>query len=199
MTEDRTGFLTDGDLWFLGRSKEDHDGTHQHWYQGKARLRTSLLTAIGDFPEVQEHLSSWNWPKVVDEIRDNEGSTRSGMTAAIALFYEIHQAMGWDFERTLHEAVDRAYTHGSIERNLNNRIVDDVSVNLELVDNPEAGEMRERVKAKLENQNPLTDGEKAWLLEHGGPLREQWESRERESHLRRKKRAKDKYTDTSEE
>ncbi|MDL0123636.1 MULTISPECIES: hypothetical protein [Halobacterium] len=188
--KNRTGVLKDGDRNYLGLSKDDHKASDSKWYTGKGRLRTSIIKGITDFISIQQELDNWNWPKLIDEIRGDEHDVRKGITSAIAFFYEIHETMGWDFEKTLWNALEDTYTHGVAERNMQNLTVDGVDFDAQLIEPDDIKTMNARVEQKLENDKPLTESEIAWIAKNAPQLLEQWRNRERrDSYLARTDRA----------
>ena len=198
--KERSGLLKKGDRKYLGRAKDSHDKTGSDWYAGKRRLRTSIINGVTDFTDIQQELDDWNWPKLVNDIRENENEVREGMKSAIALFYEVHEAMGWDFEQTLWAAVQKAYTNGVTQRDMQYRGVEQVEFNTELIEPDNIDTIRTRIEEKLEADKPLTDSEIAWAARSSPKLFERWQEREpRDSQLKRRERMKKKWLADSDE
>jgi hypothetical protein len=193
-TERDRAMLAPADRRFLSDPDEYAEGrTRKSVYNRRQAIAGRLTGTLRDFQGLSRRLTGRVWDDVTDALSNNDSDARRGMISAISLFYELHESLGWDFERTLHEAINEAYTYGVMNRELENRTVDDVSFETELIEPDDYGELLERVETKLETGKPLTDAEKAWLLERDGRLREQFEERRRESEVRRIDRAKRKY------
>jgi hypothetical protein len=91
------------------------------------------------------------------------------MVAAIALFYEVHHAKGWDFQTTLRDATNQAHTHGTL-RQMPNRIVEGVEFESKTREPDQFRDVQERIENKIERGEVLTDREKSIAVDMGGQL-----------------------------
>lgn len=187
-SREKEGMLTESDRENLGVNKAEYAYSESAFYNRKAGMRQAVVNAMADFDDVQRKMEPWNWNKFVELAEENEREVRNGMIAAIALFYELHRAAGWDFRKTMWDAIDRAYTHGQ-ERGLSNRIVEGVSFKPDLREPRDPDEMRERINEKIESDELLTNYEMAWAAQASGKI---WERVRKHAKGRDKRRRVDK-------
>ena len=157
-------------------------------------LTDRVYGALDDFRFLQRKIQGRVWEKLRDPDPTHPVDARDGMVAAMALFYEIHQTNNWDFEDTLRRALEGAYSYGSARRDLPRRTVDDVEFEATTHSGLNPGEVKQRVRRKLENGEDLTDYEIAEAVRAGGLdttrwlgeyLRDQQRERGREEWLER--------------
>jgi hypothetical protein len=136
-------------------------------YARHERIRDRLLHGILDFQLAQRHLDDWNWRKLLDMDTTEEREIRNSMTAAMALFYEIHREKNWSFHNTLHHAVDEAYSTGVVQRTMPNRHLENVDLEIETSEPAEYGADLERVAQKIVENAELTDREVRFAASKG--------------------------------
>lgn len=131
-------------------------------YRRERELTDRVYGALEDFRYLQKQLTSKNdthgrvWGRLCDPDPTAHVAARDGMAAAIALFYEIHTANDWDFEDTLRRAIEGAYSYGGSRRDLQHRVVEDVSLDIETHAPAPIGEVKDRIQRKLQNGERLT-------------------------------------------
>lgn len=136
-------------------------------YNRRDAITSRLIGTLKDFKFALVHLSGESWSMLLDRAEEQPREVRDGMVSAIGLFYEIHERLGWDFEDTLRRGVEEAYTTGSIQRDLPDRSVQEVSLNTHLVKKEGIEEVNDRIRRKVQNGERLTDREVRLALEHG--------------------------------
>lgn len=146
---------------------EKEYATDQGEYSRQQAIRERLFGGIIDFRIAQRNLSEWNWKKFLDLDRQDEMELRSGMVAAMALFYEIHHAKGWDFSTTLRDAVEEAYKYGT-RRQMPPQVVEQAEFQVFTREPEKYREIQERIIQKLDEGHELTDHEIRVAIELGG-------------------------------
>jgi len=138
---------------------EKQYATEQGEYDRRSTIRQRLFDGIVDFKEAQRRLSDWNWQKFIEQDRDGYDELRTGMIAAVSLFYEYHRALDLDFEETIRRAVEEAHEGSGVSRGVPKQVVDNVELDIDTSSPAGVGEIHNRISRKLKNDEPLTDRE----------------------------------------
>jgi hypothetical protein len=158
-------------------------------YKQHEKIRQRLLDGIIDFQLAHRHLEEWNWNKFLDLDTTEERELRNSMAAAIALFYEIHQAKGWNFSNTLYDGIDDAYTTGYSKRTMPHKFVENVIFEVDAKERDSHGMDVERISQKLAENAELTDEEAHFAVKQGWfDILDEHYSREKQQDRRREKR-----------
>lgn len=139
--------------------------------EGESRRERELTDrvygALDDFQFLQQKAQGRVWQKLRNPDPTPAVDARDGMAATMAIFFEIHEANGWDFEDTVRRAIEGAYSYGASRRDLQRKVVDNVDLHVETHDTPSPSEVRQRVQRKLRNGESLTDYEIAEAAKAG--------------------------------
>lgn len=136
----------------------------QNRYRRERVISDRLAGGLQDLRLFQRHAKPKLLEKLLPDETGAQRALRDDMVSAIALFYEIHETAGWDFEDTLRRSVDEAYTYGADRRDLQRKVVDEVRFHTETHTRTDSLEVRARVRRKLENGEKLTDHEIAEIV-----------------------------------
>lgn len=150
----------DVDRKYLRGVTEYIDGlSRQAKYNRREQIINRLTGGIRDFVPAHRHMDKLIWENLLDLPREDETRLKNGMVSAIALFYEIHEALNLDFGRTLKRAIEEAYLYGQTHRDLPRREVRDVDLDVDIEEPTGVTEIHDRVLEKVRNGDELTDRE----------------------------------------
>lgn len=136
-------------------------------YNRRSEISDRLIGTLKDFSFGQDRIQGDSWSMLLDRAQEQPKTVRDGMASAMALFYEIHERLGWDFEDTLRRAIEEAYLSGSVQRDLPDRNVNSVSLHTQIEKQEGIAEVNDRIRWKIQNGKRLTDREVRLALEYG--------------------------------
>lgn len=140
----------------------------QQGYRREITIRDRFHGGLRDLRTLQRTRNEKALEKILDLEQIEQRETRDDMVAAIALFFELHEIAGWDFEDTLTRAIEEAYAYAPDRREtLTRRVVDGRARLPETKPAPSINEINERVQEKIANGERLTDREVRLVVKHG--------------------------------
>lgn len=160
------------DREYLRGEKEYANPETEYWRERE--LTDRVYGALDDFQFLKRHIQGRTWEKLRTPEPTANSKARDDMAAAMAMFFEIHEANGWDFEETVRRAIEGAYSYGGARRDLSRTVVEEVGLQIKTHEPADPDVITERIQRKLKNDELLTDHEIAEAVKAGGIDTTRW-------------------------